>query len=215
MNSWLNSFIGGRVWPHGEIGRAGTAELSLHLSHRDPRVDRQHATLIRQQRIDVQLADFGNIRSHLRQFDQNHRDGVQLHRGHIPVAPQQPRDARACDQITSQWQVERWQRQRLVVNNLNRRAAPAEHDDGAEGRIVGKTKNQFARLGPHHHCLHDDARDPRLRAKRLRARQDVRGRRANGIGGGEIEHDAADVGFVNDVARHDLEHHGGALREQH
>ena len=34
------------------------------------------------------------------------------------------------------------------------------------------------------------------------------------IGTGEIEHDATDIGFVDDVARHDLEHDGRALREQ-
>ena len=48
----------------------------------------------------------------------------------------------------------------------------------------------------------------------LRPRQNVGGRAAHGIGIGEIEHDAADVGFVDDVARHDLEHDGRALREQ-
>ena len=37
--------------------------------------------------------------------------------------------------------------------------------------------------------------------------------RAHGFGVGEIEHDAADIGFVHDVARHDLEHDGRALRE--
>jgi hypothetical protein len=30
---------------------------------------------------------------------------------------------------------------------------------------------------------------------------------------GEVEHDAADIGFVHDVARHDLEHDGRALRK--
>ena len=33
------------------------------------------------------------------------------------------------------------------------------------------------------------------------------------IGIGEIEHHAADIGFVHDIARHDLEHDGRALRE--
>ena len=47
----------------------------------------------------------------------------------------------------------------------------------------------------------------------LRPRENIGSRGAHGVGIGEIEHDAADVGFVDDVARHDLEHDGGALRE--
>ena len=56
-------------------------------------------------------------------------------------------------------QIERRQRQRLVVDDLDRRAAAAEHDHGAEGRIVGEAGDQLARLRPQDHRLHDDAGD--------------------------------------------------------
>jgi hypothetical protein len=169
--------------------------------------------LIRQQRIDVQLTDLRNVRRHLRQFDQNHRDGIRLDRRHIPVAAQQPRDAGTLDQVTGQLQIERRKCQRPVVDDLDRRAAAPEHDDSAEGRIVGEAEDQFARLRPHHHRLHDDAGYPRLRTQRFRPREDIGRRRTYGIGAGKIENDAADIGLVNDVARHDFQHHGRALRE--
>ena len=52
------------------------------------RIDGEYSELICQQRIDVQFADLRNIRSHLRQLDQNHRDGVLLDRRHIAVGTQ-------------------------------------------------------------------------------------------------------------------------------
>ena len=44
------------------------------------------------------------------------------------------------------FEVQRRQRQRLVVDDLDRRAAAAEHDHGAEGRVVGDAGDQLARL---------------------------------------------------------------------
>ena len=58
---------------------------------------------------------------------------------------------------------------------------------------------------------------PAIRAsgrKCLRPRQDIDRRCTYCFRRREIENDAADVGFVNDVARHDLEHDGRPLREQ-
>ena len=201
------------IGPHGEIRRARTAKLPLHTPDHDARVDGEHAGFIGQHRVDIEAADFGNVGGHLRQLDQNHRDGVRLHRRHVAIGAQQPRDAGALDQAARQLQVERRQRQRLVVDDLDRRAAAAEHDDGAEGRIVGEAENEFARLRPHHHRLHHHARNPRLRPQRSCPRENLGGRLAHRIGIGEIEHDAADIGFVHDVARHDLEHDSRALRK--
>ena len=110
-------------------------------------------------------------------------------------------------------QIERRQRQCLVVDDLDRRPAPAEHDDGAEGRIVGKTQDQLARLRLDDHRLHDDALDAGFGTQLPRPRENVGGSRAHGLRRGQIEDDAADVGLVDDVARHDLQHDCGALRE--
>ena len=114
----------------------------------------------------------------------------------------------------ARWQVERRQRKGLVVDDLDRGAAAAEHDDGAESRIVGQAQDQFACLLPQYHRLHDDAGNPRLGTQRFRPRDNIGRCAAHGVGIGEIEHHAADIGFVNDVARHDLEHDGRTLREQ-
>jgi hypothetical protein len=78
---------------------------------------------------------------------------------------------------------------------------------------VGETEDQFARLRPHHHRLHDDPGNSRFRAQRPGAGEDIGRRRAYRIGAGQIEHDATDIGFVNDVARHDLEYDGVAMRQ--
>ena len=53
------------IRPHGEIRRARTAKLPFHAPDHDARVDGEHACFIGQQRIDVELADFGNVGCHL------------------------------------------------------------------------------------------------------------------------------------------------------
>ncbi len=81
-----------------------------------------------------------------------------LDRGHVAIGAQQPRDTGPPDKVAGQLQIERRKRQRLVVDDLDRRAAVAEHDDSAKGRIVGEAQNQLTRLRPHHHRLNNRRR---------------------------------------------------------
>jgi hypothetical protein len=74
-----------RIWPHREVCRTRAAELSRRGSDCDPRIDRQHAALVDQQRIDVEFADLQNIGGHLRQLDQHHGHRVLFNRGNVPI----------------------------------------------------------------------------------------------------------------------------------
>ena len=117
------------------------------------------------------------------------------------------RAIRSCASL----QVERRQRERLVVDDLHRRAAAPEHHDGPEGRIVGEPGDQFARLRSPHHRLDGDAGDAGVWLQALGALEDVGGRLAHRLLAGQVELDAADVGFVHDVGREDLHRDRAAL----
>ena len=104
-------------------------------------------------------------------------------------------------------------RHRLVVDDLDRCAAAPEHHDRAEGRIVGEPSDKLARFGPAHHRLHGDADDSRAGLQPLGALEDVSRRLAHRFLAREVELDAADVGFVDDVRREDLHRDGAALGE--
>ena len=113
--------------------------------------------------------------------------------------------------IVGELQVERRQRQSLVVDHLDRRAAAAEHDHRPEGRVVGEAGDQFARLRPAHHRLHRHARDARPGLEARGALEDFGRGLAHRLVAGEVELDAADIGFVDDVGRQDLDRDRAAL----
>ena len=75
-----------------------------------------------------------------------------------------------ADQVVRELEIERRQRQRLVVDDLDRGAAAAEHDHRTEGRIVGNAGDQLARLRPQDHRMDGDAGDARIAASAARAR---------------------------------------------
>ena len=102
---------------------------------------------------------------------------VLVGRRHVAIGLEHARDARARDQVARKLEIERRQRQRLVVDDLDRRAAAAEHDDRAEGRIVGDAGDEFARLGPHDHRMDRHAGDARVGPCRL-----ARARRMSAVG---------------------------------
>lgn len=74
-----------RIGADGEIGRAGADELPLRRPDRNAGIHRGHAGFVRQQRIDVEFADLGNVGRHLRQLDQHHGDGIVLDRWHVTI----------------------------------------------------------------------------------------------------------------------------------
>ena len=105
------------------------------------------------------------------------------------------------DQHLGQLQVERRQRQRFVVDDLDRGAAAPEHHHRPESRIVREARDQLARLRAAHHRLHRDARDAGVGLQPFGALEDVERRLAHRRLAREVELDAADVGFVHDVRR--------------
>ena len=136
----------------------------------------------------------------LRKLDQHQRDRVVRRPPDVAIGLEDARDAGARDQVARQIEIERRQRQGLVVDDLDRGAAVAEDDDRTEGRVVGHADDQFARLRTHDHRMDGDAGDARVGLGRARPRQNLGGGFAHRGLAGEVEPDAADVRFVDDVA---------------
>ena len=101
---------------------------------RDAGIDRDHATRIGKQRIDVELADLGQVSGHLRQRHQHLLYRLRIGGRHITIGGEDTRDPRA-GRIMSAARLasERRQGERLVVDLLHRRATAPEDNDGAEG----------------------------------------------------------------------------------
>ena len=112
----------------------------------DPRIDGDDRRLVRQQRIDIELANFRHVGGKLREFDEHEGDGALIRGGHIAIGLEATRDAGPRDQVGGELEIERRQGKRLVVDDLHRRSAAPEQDDRPEGRIVGKADDQLARF---------------------------------------------------------------------
>ena len=90
-------------------------------------------------------------------------DRVDVGARHVAIIFENVGHARTLDHVMRQREIERRQRERAVVDDLDRLAAPPEHDDRTEGRIVGKACDQFARMRAANHRMHGHALDARLR----------------------------------------------------
>ena len=178
----------------------------------DARVHHHHAVLVGEQRIEIELAHFRNVCGELRQFHQRQGDGVDVGARHVAIEFQNISDTRALDHVVRQREIERRQRQRPVVDDLHRLAAAPEHDHRPEGRIVGYARDQFAAVRAADHWMHGHAFDPRLRHLARDPRHHLARRLHRCLGRADVEHDAADVGLVRDVARHDLDDAGARPR---
>ena len=145
----------------------GAALRRFGRRNRDAGIDRDHAGLVGEQRIEIELAHLRQVGGELRELDQQQRDRVRVRGRDVAIGLEHARHPRARDQVARERQVERRQRQRLVVDDLDRGAAAAEHDDRAEGRIVGEAGDQFARLGSQDHRMDGDAGDAGVGPRRL------------------------------------------------
>ena len=192
---------------------AALAAAGRERRDRNPGIDRDDPLPVRQERIDVELAQLGQVGGELRDLDEDQRHGALVDGGDVAVGLEDARHARPRDQVARELQVERRQGERLVVDDLDGRAAVTEDDDGAEGWIVGNAGDQLARLRAPHHGLNGDARDARRRLQATRALEDVGGGAAHGGLARQVELHAGDVGFVHDVGRQDLHRHRAALGE--
>ena len=167
-----------------------------------------------QHRIELEFAQFGDVGGKLRYLHQQQGDGVDIGGGNVAIVAQRADDARLFDQAARQRQIERRQGQRLVVDDLDRLAAAPEDDHRAKGRIVGDAQHQFARIGPPHHGMDGDAVDPRLGRLDRDPIQHLARRVDHLFDRAQVEHDAAEIGFVDDVARHDF-HDAAAVAAEH
>ncbi len=183
---------------------AGSAAMRRRR-HLDPGIQRQHAVLIREQRVDVELRHLVEIGGQLGDLDQGQRDLVQRRRRPIAIAVQQSAHPGPLDQLMGQVQIERRQGQRLVAHHLDRGAAVAEHQDRPEHRIVSEAHDQLEGVVGVDHALDRQAVDPSLGPTRLDIGQHGARGFVHGPGIGQAEHHAADVGLVGDVGRDDLE----------
>ncbi len=120
----------------------------------------------------------------------------------------------AGDKVAAEHVVKRRQRHGGVVDNLDGGAAGAEQDDRAEHRIMRNPDDRFASTRAPDHGLHAEAIENALRIVRSKTLGDAvcggarLGRRL------DIEDDAADVGFVADLARQHLDDQRRRVCEQ-
>ena len=119
-----------------------------------PGIDGDDAVLIGEERVDVELANLRHVGGKLRQLDEHETDRALVGRRHVAVGLEDARHLRSRDQHLGELQIERRQRHRFVVDDLDRGAAASEHHHRAEGRIVGEPGDELARLGAAHHRLH-------------------------------------------------------------
>src|SRR3954464_10994835 len=82
---------------------------------------------------------------------------------------------------------------------------PRPNTHRPKSRIVREARDQLARLRAAHHRLNRDAGDAGVGLETFGAFEDVERRPAHSRFAREVELDAADVGFVNDVRRRNLD----------
>jgi len=115
--------------------------------------------LVDKERIDIKFAQLWHVSCKLRELDKCEGDIHHFGGGNVAIAFEHARDPRACNQFAGHLEVERRQRQGLVVDHLDRRAALSKGDDWTEGGIVGDAQDEFVGLRAHDHRLDSDADD--------------------------------------------------------
>ncbi|KAG0745698.1 hypothetical protein G6F24_015843 [Rhizopus arrhizus] len=142
----------------------------------DARIQGEDALAIDQQWIDVQRAHFGNVGGQLGQLHQCQRQCTLVGGRHVTVGLEDARGTRLADQFVGQAEVQRRQRQRLVVDHFHRSTATADHDHRAEGGVVGDADDQLACLRADNGRLYQQAIDACVRPQLAGTRQDRIGR---------------------------------------
>ena len=193
----------------------GTAARLFDRRDRHARVHGDDAGLVGEHRIEINLADLGEIGDKLRQLDQKKLDGALVGGGHVAVSLEDAGDPGAGDEAAREREVERRQRQRLVTDDLNRRASLPEDNDRAESRIIGDADDELTRFRTHDHGEDGDPGNSRAGFFRPRPIENIRGRLVHRALAGEVEANAADLRLVHDVGGLNLEDNrraGGEVR---
>ena len=163
-----------------------TAPRRLKRRHQHAGIDGNDAALLGKHGVEVELAQLRQVGGKLRELDEEERDGVDVGGRDVAISLQHAGDTRPRDQVARELEIERRQRQGLVVDDLDRGAAAAEHHDRAEGRIVRNAGDQFPRLRAHDHRMKRHAGDARAGLGGPRPRQHVNGRFAHRLFAGQV-----------------------------
>ena len=173
-------------------------------------IQRDHAIFPRQQRVDAEGQDFGEIDRDLGQADQRILHRLHRRRRMVAVARQQPPGAGTADQPLGQRIVQRRQVEGLIPQQIGRRAPQPEADEGPEHRILPESE---AQLRPRPFLpLHQEALDPGLGAQARGMGEHRRRRIPDRRRAPQAERDAADLGLATDIRAAELEHHREAER---
>ncbi|MNM80697.1 hypothetical protein D3C81_926700 [compost metagenome] len=187
---------------------------ALYRGDGDACIQRDHPVAVGQQRVEIECTYLRDIGGQLRQLDQYQRHRALIGGRHVAVGLEDARHAGASDHFVGKPQVQRRQRQGLVVDHFHRGTPTAEHHHRPEHGVVRDTGDQLTRLGPQQAGLHHHAFDARLRTQSVRALQDGRSRRLHRRQGAQVQAHAIHIGFVRDVGREDLHRYAHALLQQ-
>src|SRR6516165_4940389 len=177
------------------------------LSRRDaqPGIEGDDAGRVREQGVDVQLTDLLVIGGELAEADQYFDDSLDLRRWLAAISLQQSPNSGACHHSARQQHVERRQLERGVTHDLDRRASLAERHQRAEYRVFDKPDEELHGCGAANHGLNEEPVKARPGTCRPDAFEHHSRLRTDPIGIAEVERDTADIGFVSDIGRTDLE----------
>ena len=173
-------------------------------SDRHPRVDGNNTGLVGKHGVEIELAQFGQIRSQLRQLDQQEGNRILVGSRNVAVGLEHARHAGARDQLARKFEIERGQRQRLVGDDLDCGPAAPNTMTGPKVGSSAIPAISSRALGRRIIGMDRDAGDAGVGLGGLRARQDIGDSLAHRAFAGEVEPHAADFGFVNDVRRQNL-----------
>ena len=201
-----NSTSSSSSFGYGRIAERGVAGGAAAARHPHARVERDHAALVGEQRIDVELGDSARSATSCATLI-----SVARSRRGRPAAGRDSRAAAwrpACCAIRSRAsaRLSGGSASALSRDDLDRRAALAEQDHRAErGSTAAPTISSCASGRRIIGCTVKPRAGPRARAWRRRARIASPPPALGGVR--QVEAHAADIGFVRDVGRQDLERH--------
>ncbi len=193
------------------------AELAGKLWRRrnpHPAIEGKNTLVVRNDRVKVDLAHFGDVGRQLRELDEGERDRGHVRRRGRPIARQELGDRRAFNQPTREVHIERHQIKGPINNHFHRAPAAAKHHDRAEHGIIRQAANELDRSLAVNHRHHDDALDRLIGMSGADALD-------HAVGGGfhlarclEIENNAARIRLKGEIRRGNFNHHPLVGREQ-
>ena len=171
----------------------------------DPDVGGDRAVLGREDRVQIHLRDFRIVGDELRHVPDHRRERVAIDGIGAADALQ---DLRGGDTVEHRQRVVLGggrETERDVFEHFDQDAAQAEGDQLAEHGIGDRADDHFLTAGEH--LLHLDAENVRLRVVRLRVGDDGVVALLDSFGALHADQHASRLGLMQDLRRHDFEHH--------